>query len=310
MSQIIGDVITLGSAGGGKQTIPDGYCLAKIRPEYAPLKYQYQLNNLVEVKQYANSSNSIVDEWLVPLHPVGDTTPNHIVIKVDYAEYVTKMPTTVINASLVEGNINSTKLVYEITDTKNHVEITGFVFACLIAGTLITLADGTKKPIEEITYDDELLVWDFFNRCFASAKPRWIKVKQTAKVYNKLTFDNGTTLGLVGEGGSQGYHRIFNKQACCFTHTGVPETPIGTITFAEDKSEPMLVRQELVNETVDYYNIITDKHFNIFANGILTSCRCSNLYKIENMKYAGERTMPDKEVEEYFKRLKNLQLAR
>lgn len=311
MSQIIGDVVTLGSAGGG-QTVPDGYCLAKIYPEYAPLKYQYQLNNLVTVEQYADSSNSIVDEWLVPLHPVGDTTPNHIVIKVsgDYAEYVTQMPTTVINASLVEGNLDSTKLVYEITDTKKPVEITGFVFSCLIAGTLITLADGTKKPIEEITYYDDLLVWDFFNGCFASAKPRWIKVKQNAEVYNKLTFDNGTTLGLVGEGGTQGYHRIFNKQACCFTHTGVPETPIGTITFADDKSGPMLVSQELVNETVDYYNIITDKHFNIFANGILTSCRCSNLYKIENMKYIGDRTMSDKEVEEYFKRLKNLQLAR
>lgn len=297
---------------GGGQTIPDGYCLAKIYPEYAPLKYQYQLNNLVEVGQYVNSSNLIVDEWLVPLHPVSDTTPNHIVIKVrgDYAEYVTKMPTTVINASLVEGKPNSTSLVYKITDTKKPVEITGFVFSCLIAGTLITLADGTKKPIEDITYDDELLVWDFFNGCFTSAKPRWIKIKQTAEVYNKLTFDNGTTLGLVGEGGTRGYHRIFNKQACCFTHTGVPETPIGTITFAEDKSEPVLVSQELVNETVDYYNIITDKHFNIFANGILTSCRCSNLYKIENMRYVGDRIMSDKEVEEYFERHKNLQLTR
>ena len=295
---------------GGGQTIPDGYCLAKIYPEYAPLKYQYQLNNLVEVKQYINSSNSIVDEWLVPLHPVGDTTPNHIVIKVsgDYAEYVTKMPTTVINASLVEGNINSTKLVYEITDTKNHVEITGFVFACLIAGTLITLADGTTKPIEEITYDDDLLVWDFFNGCFASAKPSWIKIKQTAGVYNKLTFDNGATLGLVGKGGPQGYHRIFNKQANMFTHTGVPETPNGTITFAEDKSEPVLVSQELIYDTVDYYNIITDKHFNLFANGILTSCRCSNLYKIENMNYVGERLISDEEVESYFKEHKNLQL--
>ena len=139
---------------------------------------------------------------------------------------------------------------------------------------------------------------------------RWIKVKQTAEVYNKLTFDNGTTLGLVGEGGTQGYHRIFNKQACCFTHTGVPETPNGTITFAEDKSEPVLVSQELIYDTVDYYNIITDKHFNLFANGILTSCRCSNLYKIENMKYVGDRTMSDKEIEEYFKKLKNLQLTR
>lgn len=311
MSQIIGDVVTLGSAGGGKQTIPDGYCLAKIYPEYAPANYQYQFNNLVKVEQYA-SSDSVVDEWLVPLYQaVGSTTINQIAIKTQgYADYVTKMPTTVINASLVEGKPNSKSLVYKITDTKKPVEITGFVFSCLIAGTLITLADGTTKPIEEITYDDDILVWDFFNGCFASAKPSWIKIKQTAEVYNKLTFDNGATLGLVGEGGTQGYHRIFNKQACCFTHTGVPETPIGTITFAEDKSEPVLVRQELVNETVDYYNIITDKHFNLFANGVLTSCRCSNLYKIENMKYIGDRTMSDKEVEEYFKRLKNLQLAR
>lgn len=296
---------------GGGQTIPDGYCLAKIYPEYAPTNYQYQFNNLVTVEQYA-TSDSVVNEWLVPLYQaVGSTTINQILIKVrNYADYVTKMPTTVINASLVEGKPNSKNLVYKITDTKKPVEITGFVFSCLIAGTLITLADGSKKPIEDITYDDDILVWDFFNGCFASAKPRWIKIKQTADVYNKLTFDNGAMLGLVGEGGTQGYHRIFNKQACCFTHTGVPETPIGTITFAEDKSEPVLVSQELANETVDYYNIITDKHFNIFANGILTSCRCSNLYKIENMRYVGDRIISDEEVEEYFERHKNLQLTR
>ena len=94
-----------------------------------------------------------------------------------------------------------------------------------------------------------------------------------------------------------------------FTHTGVPETPNGTITFAEDKSEPVLLTQELIHENVDYYNITTDKHFNLFANGILTSCRCSNLYKIENMKYVGDRTMSDKEVEEWFKKHKSLQLA-
>lgn len=172
--------------------------------------------------------------------------------------------------------------------------------SCLIAGTLITLSNGATKKVEDITYDDELLVWDFFNGCFASAKPRWVKVKQTSPVYNKLTFSNGTTLGLVGEGGTQGYHRIYNKQAGLFTHTGVPETPIGTITFAEDETEPVLIKQELINEDVDYYNIITDKYFNLFANGILTSCKCSNMYRIENMKYVGERLMSDEEIEKDF----------
>ena len=181
---------------------------------------------------------------------------------------------------------------------------------CLIAGTLITLSNGTTKKVEDITYDDELLVWDFFNGCFTSAKPRWIKIKQTSPVYNKLTFSNGATLGLVGEGGTQGYHRIYNKQAGLFTHTGVPETPIGTITFAEDETEPVLIKQELINEEVDYYNIITDKHFNLFANGILTSCKCSNMYRIEDMKYVGERLMSDEEIEKYFEWHEPLKLAK
>lgn len=181
---------------------------------------------------------------------------------------------------------------------------------CLIAGTLITLSNGTTKKVEDITYDDELLVWDFFNGCFTSAKPRWIKIKQTSPVYNKLTFSNGATLGLVGEGGTQGYHRIYNKQAGLFTHTGVPETPIGTITFAEDETEPVLIRQELINEEVDYYNIITDKHFNLFANGILTSCKCSNMYRIKDMKYVGERLMSDEEIEKDFEWREPLKLAK
>lgn len=170
---------------------------------------------------------------------------------------------------------------------------------CLIKGTLITLADGSKKPVEDITYDDELLVWNFYKGCFDKAKPRWIKIAQTASVYNKLTFDNGATLGLVGEGGTQGYHRIFNEQARLFTHTGVPETPVGTITFAEDCTKPKLVKQELVQEEVEFYNVITETHFNLFANGILTSCKNSNKYYIENMKYVTDKElMTDAEIEQ------------
>lgn len=289
---------------GGGQTMPDGYCLAYLNSATNSMQaFNYVLNH--EAKITRDASSYLPNYYLVPL----DNHRGDIGIH-STGPYVNVMSTKVVNATLVSGGINQNDLIYSIIDTTKPVEISGFAFACLIVGTLITLTDGSKKSIEDITYDDNLLVWDFFNGCFTSAKPRWIKVKQTAKVYNKLTFNNGTTLGLVGEGGTRGYHRIFNKQACCFTHTGVPETPIGTITFAEDKSEPVLVSQELVNETVDYYNIITDKYFNLFANGILTSCRCSNLYKIENMKYVGDRTMSDKEVEEYFKKLKNLQLAR
>lgn len=190
------------------------------------------------------------------------------------------------------------ELEYRIIGAVGEITDLGTVM-CLIKGTLITLADGSKKPVEDITYDDELLVWNFYKGCFDKAKPRWIKIAQTASVYNKLTFDNGATLGLVGEGGTQGYHRIFNEQARLFTHTGVPETPVGTITFAEDYTKPALVKQELVHEEVEFYNVITETHFNLFANGILTSCKNSNKYYIENMKYVTDKElMTDAEIEQ------------
>lgn len=210
----------------------------------------------------------------------------------------TGRPTYTDMELLTTTTADTSELEYRIIGAVGSITDLGSV-TCLIKGTLITLADGSKKPVEDITYDDELLVWNFYKGCFDKAKPRWIKIAQTASVYNKLTFDNGATLGLVGEGGTQGYHRIFNEQARLFTHTGVPETPVGTITFAEDCTKPTLVKQELVHEEVEFYNVITETHFNLFANGILTSCKNSNKYYIENMKYVTDKElMTDAEIEQ------------
>ena len=179
-------------------------------------------------------------------------------------------------------------------------------WSCMLKGTLITLADGTKKPIEQITYDDDLLVWNFYEGKFDTAKPCWIKIPQVAHEYNLCKFSNGAEVGFIGEGGNKGYHRIYNDEAKGFTHTGVAETPIGTTTFAEDMSMPTLVEQEVVKKEVKYYNIITDKHYNLFANGILTSCKLSNKYAIENMKYVGKQLIADEEEQAYFERIENI----
>ena len=153
---------------------------------------------------------------------------------------------------------------------------------CLIKNTLITLSDGTKKYVQDITFDDELLVWDFYEGRFSKAKPMFIKKAELADEYNLCRFSDGTELGLVG---SDGYHRIWNNEANEFTHTGKPETPIGTHTFNERGEMPELVSQEIIREPVEFYNIITEKHYNLFANGILTSKRWSNRYGIKDMKY-------------------------
>lgn len=207
---------------------------------------------------------------------------------------------------VVSGTL-SCGFVVIIPDFKN---LDGFSFlvrerTCLIENTQITMFDGSIKPIQDITYDDELLVWDFYTGQFASAKPNWIKVEEVASEYNKITFADGRTLGLVGNGNyinsdRAGYHRIFNKQAGSFTHTGTPDTPNGTITFTDDGKELELVSQEVVHDTVKFYNLTTDKYYNCFANGILTSCRLSNEYRIEDMKYVGERLLSDKDIDVWY----------
>lgn len=192
----------------------------------------------------------------------------------------------------------------------NTVKVTGdgtvtASYYCLIEGTQITLADGTTKAIEDITYDDELLVWNFYEGKFDKAKPSWIKVEETAPRYNLVKFSNGSEVGFVGAGGEKGYHRIFNKEAGAFTHTGCKETPNGTTTFAQDETFPTVVSQEVVEKEVKFYNVITDKHYNLFANGILTSCKLSNKYRIEDMKYVGEKLISDEQEKAYFERIEN-----
>lgn len=178
-------------------------------------------------------------------------------------------------------------------------------WTCFIEGTLITLADGTKKPAEDITYNDDILCWDFYKRELTSAKPAWITTAHIANCYNLCKFSNGAEVGFVGMGGTDGYHRIYNDEAKEFTHTGVPETPVGTTTFAEDGTFPKLVKQQIVKKDVKFYNIGTEKHFNLFTNGILTSSRISNMYAIKDMKYYGERLISNDEINEYIEAKRN-----
>jgi len=126
---------------------------------------------------------------------------------------------------------------------------------------------------------DLIKVWDFDNGVFASAHPLWIKQQETTARYNLLTFSDGSTLKTINQ------HRIFNKQAGAFTYPMTDDTPIGTITVNVQGEEVSLVGKTVVDETVNYYNVITDYHMNLYANGILTSLRFNNVYDITKMKF-------------------------
>lgn len=51
----------------------------------------------------------------------------------------------------------------------------------------------------------------------------------------------------------------------------------------------ILVSKKVIYEEVDFYNVITYYHMNLFTNNILTSCRYSNSYRIKDMKYVKDK---------------------
>jgi hypothetical protein len=156
---------------------------------------------------------------------------------------------------------------------------TGNSGICLLAGTQIALSDGSRKSIEDITYTDKILSWDFDRGCYAETSALWIKISETGSQYNLLTFSDGTTLRTFDQ------HRIFNKQTGAFTYPMTDSTPIGTVTVNEHGQEITLTNKQVIVDTIEYYNVITDYHMNLFSDSVLTSCRFNNIYPITDMKF-------------------------
>ena len=149
---------------------------------------------------------------------------------------------------------------------------------CLVEGTLITMADGTHRAIEDIAHGELIRVWNFDLGEFGEAQPIWIKAAEETDMHNFYTFSDGTELRTVG-------HHVFNKEAGAFTKFIEDTTPVGTTTFNEYGQEVTLVSKERVVAPTRYYNVWTQYHLNLFANGILTSNRFNNIYPIVDMKF-------------------------
>ena len=150
---------------------------------------------------------------------------------------------------------------------------------CFVKDTEITLADRSCKKIQDITYNDKLLVWNFDDGKYDFAKPLWIKKVQQSSYYYLCQLEDGTSIKLVGDNGK--CHRLFSVEDNMFVSA---TDMVGKTTYTEN-GIVKVNSCKIINEEIDFYNVITDYHMNLFANGVLTSCRYNNLYKIRNMKF-------------------------
>jgi hypothetical protein len=184
--------------------------------------------------------------------------------------------------------ISSREILYDVT-SDGAISISSYY--CFVEGTPILLADGTTKPVEDITYDDVLLVWNFYEGKLDHAKPCWIMNERVAPQYKKVTLSNGIVLKLVGSGDK--CHRLFNvtKQKMLYANECV-----GDEVYTLDGVATVL-SCEKIDETVKYYNLTTEKYLDCFADRVLTGSRLNNMYNIEGMKYTDDVRLISEEEE-------------
>jgi len=160
---------------------------------------------------------------------------------------------------------------------------------CLAAETEVEVYDRKKKKrkkkkIKDVTYDDLILSWDFDTGCPVWAEPLWIQKPEDVPFYYILSFSDGSKLEVIGD------HKIYSvdkeKFVNCITDD---EFVIGSKTINKDGDIISLVSKEIVSKHNTAHSIITKSHFNIFANGFITSCKFNNLYDINDMKYCKKK---------------------
>lgn len=180
-------------------------------------------------------------------------------------------------------------------------------WACFVEGTLITMADGSQKKVEDINYGDEVLCYDFEKGEQTTSYIDWMIPKQTATEYWKITLSDGTVLKLVGpkDGPNKDKsHRLYNVTKQSFMYPQDFEKD--DLTLKENGDLVKVVSCEKIFETVNFYNISSKDHINVYAEGVLTSNRLNNRFEIKNNKFTDKKLMTDEEIKAYKEHMERL----
>ena len=158
------------------------------------------------------------------------------------------------------GNIGTTSTTETYGDTK-----TGSY--CLLPDTLVTMADGTKKPVEQIQPGDMLKVFNHYTGeydvspvVFNDSEP-----KQDVKVIN-LEFSNGSNIGVVYE------HGFFDLDLMKYVYIDKYNYNdyVGHRFYSDGNNIVTLNRAYITTQYTEVYSPVTVYHLNYFTEDILS----------------------------------------
>lgn len=146
--------------------------------------------------------------------------------------------------------------------------------SCVAAGTLITLADGRQVPVENLTGNESLLVWNLHTGKLDVAKIVFVDYEsQVLRTVVNLHFSDGTSVKVVGEHAFWDFdlNRYVYLRGDAARYIGhsfykLSETADGIQSYCRVQ----LSCVEVFEEKVAVYSPVTAEHLCYFVNGMLS----------------------------------------
>lgn len=207
------------------------------------------------------------------------------------------------------GGLYSTSLAVSVLAggeiTKNTADSGSGVFykteECFVAGTQITMADGTKQAIEDLHVGDLVRVFDHNNGLLSSSKlfdVGLMYLKQSGVV--NLHFSNDIDVSVVY--GHSFFERDLNRYVPV-TKDNVYEYVGHQFFNADNACWETLLDYDFVEEEVDTYIIASEYNLNCIANGMLSVedglyTALSNTFEFDD-NLTIDQVKKDQDIEKY-----------
>ncbi len=143
--------------------------------------------------------------------------------------------------------------------------------SCVTTGTLVTMADGTQKPVEDVKVGDMVMTWSMWNGCYEaqSVVMHWYHGTDDWQVLT-LNFSDGTQVNTIKE---HGFYDSDRNTYAYITPDNV-EDYIGDSFIKQNadgtNTEVTLSSYSIQNEVTGSYSIQTAFNENFIVEGMLS----------------------------------------
>ena len=155
--------------------------------------------------------------------------------------------------------------------------------SCVAEGTLVTLANGTQVPVETLTGNERLLVWDMLNGTYSSAPILFVD-SDPAQEYRiiELTFSDGTKVKVIDE------HAFFDVDIQEYVFLREDASMFIGHHFNKGNSTVVLEDVRIYNEYTSAWSPVTRGALCYYVNGLLSMPGNTegfiNIFRVEDMR--------------------------